>query len=142
MMFQVNYLASVLLMTSLLPLLRNGSDPRIINNGRPSAKLRLDLKDLQSAKTYRMYQSFFKTKFCLVFATLELARRPERGPVVVAMIDPGPFKSELVREVPLMGWIKNQFSAGVDHAAENIVHVISSDSAKIKHGKVFREKKE
>lgn len=141
MMFQVNYLAPFLLMTSLLPLLRGGSEPLIINNGRPSARLRLDLEDLQAAKSYRMYRSFFKTKLCLVFATLELARRPERGPVVVAMIDPGTFKSELVRDVRVAAWFKNLFSGSVAKAADNLLHHIGGDPARL-NGKVFKERAE
>lgn len=142
MMFQVNYVAPFLLMNSLLEVLKNGSSPFIINIGRPAEKYRLDIDDLQATRDYHMYHSFFRTKLCLLFASLELSRRDERDGVAVAMIDPGPFKSDLVREVPLMGWFKNLFSATADRAAENILyHVTSSDSGS-KNGKVFREKKE
>jgi len=142
MMFQVNYLAPYILMNSFLELLKKGSSPYIINNGRPADKLRLDMDDLQFAKSYHMYHSFFKTKLCLLFATLELSGRPESDGITVTMIDPGPFKSELVRDVPLMGWVKNLFSAPVDKAAENILYHVTSDEAKDKNGKVFREKQE
>ncbi len=142
MMFQVNYLAPFILMNSFLELLKNGSSPYIINNGRPSDKLRLDFDDLQFLKNYSMYNSFFKTKLCLLFASLELSRRHESDGITVTMIDPGPFKSDLVREVPLMGWVKNLFSSTVDKAAENILYHITSDEAKNKNGKVFKEKQE
>ncbi|MFC1966583.1 SDR family NAD(P)-dependent oxidoreductase [Chloroflexota bacterium] len=142
MMFQVNYLASFILMNSFLELLKNGSSPYIINNGRPSDKLRLDMDDLQFLKNYSMYQSFFKTKLCLLFASLELSRRQAGDGITVTMIDPGPFKSDLVRDVPLMGWVKNLFSSSVDKAAENILYHITSDEAKNKNGKVFKEKQE
>lgn len=142
MMFQVNYLAPFILMNSFLELLKNGSSPYIINNGRPSDKLRLDMDDLQFLKNYHMYHSFFKTKLCLLFASLELSRRHESDGITVTMIDPGPFKSDLVREVPLMGWVKNLFSSTVDKAAENILYHIISDEAKNKNGKVFKEKQE
>jgi NAD(P)-dependent dehydrogenase (short-subunit alcohol dehydrogenase family) len=142
MMFQVNYLASFILMNSFLELLKNGSSPYIINNGRPADKLRLDMDDLQFLKKYSMYNSFFKTKLCLLFASLELSRRHESDGITVTMIDPGPFKSDLVRDVPLMGWVKNFFSSTVDKAAENILYHITSDEAKNKNGKVFKEKQE
>jgi len=142
MMFQVNYLASFILMNSFLKLLKHGSSPYIINNGRPADKLRLDMDDLQFAKNYQMYNSFFKTKLCLLFASLELSRRQESAGITVTMIDPGPFKSDLVRDVPLMGWIKNLFSANVDKAAENLLYHITSDEAENKHGKVFKGKQE
>lgn len=142
MMFQVNYLASFILMNSFLELLKNGLSPYIINNGRPSDKLRLDMDDLQFVKNYRMYHSFFKTKLCLLFASLEISRRHESEGITVTMIDPGPFKSDLVIDAPLMGWIKNLFSSTVEKAAENIVYHITSDEAKNKNGKVFKEKQE
>ena len=142
MMFQVNYLAPFILMNSFLELIRNGSSPYIINNGRPSDKLRLDMDDLQFSKKYSMYQSFFKTKLCLLFATLELSRRQVVEGVTLTMIDPGPFKSDLVRDIPLMAWFKNLFSSSVDKAADNILYHISLDEAKNKHGKVFKEKQE
>ena len=141
MMFQVNYLAAFILMNSFLGLLKNSSSGQVINNGRPSDKLRLDLDDLQFSKSYSMYNSFFKTKLCLLFSSLELSRIPESDGITVTMADPGPFKSNLVRDVPLVGWVKNLFSAPVDSAAENILFVATSDEAK-KTGKVYKEKQE
>jgi NAD(P)-dependent dehydrogenase (short-subunit alcohol dehydrogenase family) len=142
MMFQVNYLASFILMSSFLELLKKVSSPLIINNGRPSYKLRLDMDDLQFEKNYSMYQSFFKTKLCLLIASLELSQRDDRDGISVTMIDPGPFKSKLVRDVPLMGWAKNLFSAPVEKAAENILYHIEPNKATDKNGKVFKEKQE
>lgn len=142
MMFQVNYLAAFVLMTSLLELLKNGSSPGIINNGRPSAKLRLDLDDLQARTRYGMYRSFFLTKLCLVFATMELARRPERDGVAVTMVDPGTFKSGLVRDVKLAAWFKNLMSGPVEKAAANILYHADPAALASRNGKVFRERKE
>ena len=142
MMFQVNYLAPFALMNAFLPLLKKSAAPYIINNGRPSDKLRLEMDDLQFSKNYSMYNSFFKTKLCLLFASLELSHRPESDGVTVTMVDPGPFKSDLVRDVPLMGWFKNLFSATVDKAAENILYHITSDEVMNKNGRVFKEKQE
>ncbi len=59
------------------------------------------------------------------------------------MADPGPFKSGLVREVRWpAGWVKNLFSAPVDDAAENILHVAQSPEAQAGTGKVFKKHKE
>lgn len=142
MMFQVNYLAPFMLMKAFWGLLKNGSTPYIINNTRPEDKHRLDLDDLQSLKDYHMYQSFFKTKLCLLFAGLALSRRYDRDGIAVTMIDPGLFKSDLVRDMPIMGWVKNLFSAPVDKAAENILYHIKADEAPKKNGKVFKQKQE
>ncbi len=129
-------------MNSFLGLLKNGSSPYVINNGRPADKLRLDMDDLQFSEAYNMYDSFFRTKLCLLFASLELSRRPESDGITVTMIDPGPFKSDLVRDAPLMGWVKNLFSATVDKAADNLLYHITFDEAEDKNGKVFKEKQE
>jgi len=143
MMFQVNYLAPFILMNSLLGPLRSSSTHLVLGNGRPSAKLRLDLDDLQFEKHYRMYNSFFKTKLCLLLASMELAYRPESQGVSIHMADPGPFKSGLVREVAWpAGWIKNLFSATVDDAADNILYVAGSDEARAETGNVFKKRQQ
>ena len=141
-MFQVNYLAPFLMMTSLLDVMKKGATPFLINNGRPSHKLRLDWDDLQFKKKYTMYKSFFLTKLCLLFATLHLARRPESAGITVTMIDPGPFKSELVRDRKLMAWLKNLMSAPVQKAADNILFHINPHESGSKHGRVFKERED
>ena len=142
MMFQVNYLAPFILMKSLLEQLRGSPTALLLNNGRPSAKLRLDFDDLQSADHYRMYDSFFRTKLCLLLATIELARRTDGAGLSIHMADPGPFKSALVREAPWpAGWVKNLFSATVDEAADNILYVAESDEALRETGKVFKKRR-
>ncbi len=142
MMFQVNYLAPFILMNSFTDLLKRGSSPQIINNALPAYKYRLDMDDLQFVQHYSMYRSFFLTKLCLLFAGLEYAQQHEDDGIATIMAVPGPFKSELVREVPLMGWFKNLFSAPASRAAENILYVITSDSIANKNGKLFNRKQE
>ena len=142
MMFQVNFIASFVLMNSFLELLKKSTTPFIINNGRPADKLRLDMDDLQFSMKYSMYNCFFKTKLYLLFSTLELARRPESDGITVSMIDPGPFKSDLVKDMPVAGFFKNLFSASVGKAAENILYHLNTDKPEEKNGKVFKEKEE
>jgi retinol dehydrogenase-13 len=140
-MFQVNYLAPLILTKSLLEQLRRSSIHLVLNNARPSDKLRLDFEDLQFAKRYRMYGSFFQTKLCLLLASIELAHRPESRGVSILMVVPGrPFKSALIREVPWpIGWFKNLFSATVNEAAEDILHVAQSEDIRQKTGQVFEK---
>ena len=142
MMFQVNYLAPFMLMDAFRENLKKSSSPLIINNGRPDDKYRLDFDDMQFSKKYHMYNSFFITKLCLLFASLEGSRRYESEGISVVMADPGPFKSDLVRDVPLGRWMKNLVSAPVDHAAENILYVATLDGARNVNGKVYKEKQE
>jgi len=136
-MFQINYLAPVILVRSLFNFLKKGIEPQIINNGRPAENLRLDLDDLQFEKSYHMYHSFFKTKLCLLFASLEFSRRFEKDGISVYMGEPGPFKSDLVRDLPIMNWFKNLFSAPVEKAAKHMIHLITMGETKNKSGKLF-----
>lgn len=142
MMLQVNYLAPFILMNAFVDILRNASRPQVINNTLPSYKLRLDVDDLQFSRNYSMYKSFFQTKLCLLFASLEFARRHESNGIATVMAVPGSFTSNSVREMPLMGWVKNLFSAPVALAAENILHVITLDTVNNKNGKAYKEKQE
>jgi NAD(P)-dependent dehydrogenase (short-subunit alcohol dehydrogenase family) len=142
MMFQVNYLAPFILTNEFIDLLKNSASPFIINLARPEYKVKLDMDDLQFSKKYKMWNSFFVTKLYLLLAGLEFSRRYEKDGITVSMIDPAsrPFKSELGRDIPLVGWFKNLFSAPVDEAAENILFHIASDEMKKKNGKLFRGK--
>ena len=88
-MFQVNYLAPFILMNALHELVEKSTLHLILNNGRPADDLRLDFDDLQFAKHYSMYNSFFKTKLCLLFASLEMSRRHAYASLTVTMADPG-----------------------------------------------------
>jgi len=142
MMFQVNYLAPFIVMNALTDMLKNASHPQVINNTLPSYKLRLNMNDLQFSKNYSMYRSFFQTKLYLLFATLEFARKHAIDGITTVMAVPGSFRSNLVREMPLIGWVKNLFSIPVTHAAENILYVITLDTAKDKNGKAYKAKQE
>ncbi|OVE79206.1 hypothetical protein BVY01_03150 [bacterium I07] len=142
MMFQVNYLAPFIRMNSFLELLKNGSSPHIINNGRPVNMLRLNMDDLQFRKNYSMYRSFLKTKLCLLFASLELSRKQASNGITVTTIDPGSFLSDLVKEAPSIGWVKNLLSFFVYRATYHIIHHITSDDIKNKNGRVFKKKSE
>ncbi len=142
MMFQVNYLAAFILMHSFLELLKQGSSPQILNNGRPADDLRLDFEDLQFSKKYSMYNSFFRTKLCLLLATLEFSRRKLSHGITVTMADPGPFKSNLVRDVPWFGWIKNLTSAKVEDAADNILYAVTRNEREPKTGRLFEKRQE
>lgn len=141
LMFQVNYLAPCMLMTGLLDLLKQGSSPIVLNIARPSPRLRLDLDDLQSERDFGMWRSFFRTKLCLVFASLELARNPDRDGVVVTLIDPGTFRSGLVRDVKLVGWLKNVVSAPAEKAADTLFYHLDAER-ETRNGKVFKKRKE
>jgi NAD(P)-dependent dehydrogenase (short-subunit alcohol dehydrogenase family) len=141
-MFQVNYLAAFVLMTSLLDLLRHGSPSLVINSAFPPSALRLDLDDLQSEQDYRMSRCFFKTKLCLLVSALELSRREASDGVSVSMVIPRrPFRSDIARDIR-MGWFKKVFSGSVHKAAEDLMYHIDSADGTALDGRVFQGRRE
>ncbi|EPY2278983.1 SDR family NAD(P)-dependent oxidoreductase [Clostridium sporogenes] len=143
MMFQTNFLAPVLLMTSLKDLLRNSSNAQIINIAVPPEKLRIDFEDLQFLKKYKPYDDFMRTKLYLLLYSLELSKRLADTKIIVNSINPGLFKSGLRRESPwFLGKIMDLFALSADKAAENIIFHASSDEIQTKSGKVFDGKQE
>jgi NAD(P)-dependent dehydrogenase (short-subunit alcohol dehydrogenase family) len=143
MMFQTNYLAPVLLTTSLLDLLKNSSPARIINVALPSEKLYIDFNDLQFSKNYKSYDGFMRTKLYLLLYTLELSKKLIDTDIIVNSIVPGLFKSELGREGSwLLRNIMYFIAISADEAAENIVHLTTSNEVRTNSGKIFIKKKE
>lgn len=141
MMFQVNYLAPVFLMTALRDVLQRSAPARILNLALPGKNVRLDFDDLQALKRYSAFQVFFRSKLALLLFSLELSQRLKDTGVTVNCTDPGPgpFKSNLVREAPWpVGWLKNLFSAPVEKAVENIVFLASSEEVRSTTGKIFK----
>jgi NAD(P)-dependent dehydrogenase (short-subunit alcohol dehydrogenase family) len=141
-MFQVNYLAPFMLMNAFLELLENGSSHQIINIALPDEELRLNFDDLQFTETYRMWDSFFQTKLYLLMASLEMSQRYESDDLKVTLAIPGTFKSNLSRDVPWFGWVKNLFSASVATAAENILYVVTLVDEEKESGRVFEKRQE
>jgi len=142
-MFQTNYLAPFIITMSFLDLLKNSSPAQVINIAVSSHKLRLDFNDLQSSNHYGAWDSFFKTKLCLLLFSIELSRRIDSSGITVVITAPGSFKSNLVREARWpIGQIKNLFSGTVDKAAKNIVFLASSYEDHSRNGKIYLRKQE
>lgn len=143
LMFQTNYLAPVLLTTSLLDPLKNSNEARIINIALPPEKLRIAFEDLQFQKQFKAYDSFMRTKLYLLLYSLELSKRLAGSGIIVNSINPGLFKSELRRESPwILGKMVDLFAVSAEEAAKNIVfHTISNESA-LNSGKIFDRKQE
>lgn len=142
-MFHVNYLAPFILSNSLTNELKNTSSSRIINIGFPDEKYHLDFEDLQSQKKYSSLDSFFKTKLCVSYFSLELKKRLTKTNVEVINTDPGPgsFKSNIVREFPFVGFFKNLFAKPVKKVAENIIYLAFSNEIDLSSNNIFSGRK-
>jgi NAD(P)-dependent dehydrogenase (short-subunit alcohol dehydrogenase family) len=88
LMFQTNYLAPVLLTTSLLDLLKNSSPARRINIALPPDKIRIDFEDLQSLKQKKSFDNFMRTKLYLLLYSIELSKRLAGTEIIVNSINP------------------------------------------------------
>lgn len=129
-MFQVNYLAPLLLTNSLIELLKSGNDPQILNIALPAEKYQLDFNDIQSLHHFKSMDNFLKTKNCLLIYSLELASRIRNTGIKVLSGIPNqrPFRSNLGREMPfLMGWAWNLISVKTEKIAGNIPSILSRD---------------
>ena len=143
MMFQTNYLAPVLLTTSLLDLLKNSSPARIINVAVPPEKLCIDFNDLQSSNNYKSFDDFMRTKLYLLLYTLELSKKLIDTDIIVNSIVPGLFRSELSREGSwLLRKMMYLIAISADEAAEKIVRLATSNEIRANSGKIYVKEKE
>ncbi|GLK54479.1 NAD(P)-dependent dehydrogenase (short-subunit alcohol dehydrogenase family) [Methylopila capsulata] len=98
-----NYLGHFALTAHLLPLLRNGQDPRVVTLSSVAARQgAIDFDDLNAAKAYKTMAAYSQSKLaCLMFA-FELQRRSEAGQWGVTSIaaHPGIARTDLLHNAP------------------------------------------
>lgn len=75
MMFQTNFLALVLLTTSLKDLLKNSSNAQIINIAVSPEKLRINFEDSYFLKKCKPYEDFMQTKLYRLLYSLGLSKK-------------------------------------------------------------------
>jgi NAD(P)-dependent dehydrogenase (short-subunit alcohol dehydrogenase family) len=141
-MFQVNFLAPVLLTLSLIEHLESGVDSKILNIALPSEKYQLDFNDIQSLEHFKPMDNLLRTKLCLMIFSLELASRIKNTGIKVMSGVPNqrPFRSNLGREMPFfMGLAMNLISVKLEKVAPNIPYMLSLDD--VETGFVFQGQK-
>jgi len=142
-MLQVNYLGPFLITNALIDLMKDRSNPKIINIALPPKKLRFDFSDLQSQKSYHPMNVLFKTKLCLFLYSIELAEilKNNNISVITGIPNSKPFRSNLGRELPAIARIIMKIiSVDVNKVAQNIIHF--ANGKHIETGHVFKGKKE
>lgn len=101
--FGTNYLGHFALTAQLMPLLRKGSNARVVTLSSVAARDgALDFDDLQAKRSYKPMQAYGQSKLaCLMFA-FELQRRSEAGRWGVASIaaHPGISRTDLLHNAP------------------------------------------
>lgn len=102
--FGTNYLGHFALTAHLLPLLRRGDRPRVVNLSSIAARSdgAIDFDDLQAERAYRAMPVYGQSKLaCLIFA-LELQRRSDAAGWGVTSIaaHPGVARTEFLQNAP------------------------------------------
>jgi NAD(P)-dependent dehydrogenase (short-subunit alcohol dehydrogenase family) len=78
MQFGTNYLGHYALTAHLLPLLRRGSGPRVVNLSSLAHRMgRIDFDDLEGAKSYSPQNAYNQSKLAMLMFALELQRRSD-----------------------------------------------------------------
>lgn len=97
--FGTNYLGHFALTAHLLPLLRKGSDPRVVTLSSVAARQgEIDFADLQAEREYRPMAVYAQSKLaCLIFG-LELQRKSEAAGWGISSIPahPGVSRTDLI----------------------------------------------
>jgi NAD(P)-dependent dehydrogenase (short-subunit alcohol dehydrogenase family) len=76
MQFGINYLGHYALTARLLPLLRRGHQPRVVNLSSLAHRSgAIDFEDLQGAKSYNSFKAYCQSKLAMLIFALELQRR-------------------------------------------------------------------
>jgi NAD(P)-dependent dehydrogenase (short-subunit alcohol dehydrogenase family) len=78
MQFGTNYLGHYALTARLLPLLRRGNRPRVVNlSSLAHRSATIDFGDLQGAKSYNSFKAYGQSKLAMLMFALELQRRSD-----------------------------------------------------------------
>jgi len=99
--WQTNFLGGYLLTRLLLPSLRRGTRPRVVNvssDAHPTG--RIDWNDLELEHGYGGYRAYANTKLAQILFTRELARREPW--LSVTALHPGAIATRIWRDVPLI----------------------------------------
>jgi NAD(P)-dependent dehydrogenase (short-subunit alcohol dehydrogenase family) len=78
MQFGTNYLGHYALTAHLLPLLRHGHQPRVVNLSSLAHRSgRIDFDDLQGTRSYAPWRAYSQSKLAMLMFSLELQRRSD-----------------------------------------------------------------
>jgi NAD(P)-dependent dehydrogenase (short-subunit alcohol dehydrogenase family) len=101
--FGVNYLGHFALTARLLPLLRRGRDPRIVQVSSFSHRWgHIQFDDLQFEKAYQPIKAYAQSKLAMLLFALELQRRSDVGKWRLTSVaaHPGYARTELFEKGP------------------------------------------
>ncbi|MBN2378932.1 SDR family oxidoreductase [candidate division WOR-3 bacterium] len=146
--FALNYLSHFLLTDLLLDVLKASSPARIINvsSGIHARERRMPFDDLQTAKGYKGFKAYGRSKLANILFTYELARRLEGTGVTVNVVNPGFTATGLGMQPGGFGeftkWMVSKMAKTPQQGAETIVYVASSKGVEGVTGKYYENLKD
>jgi NAD(P)-dependent dehydrogenase (short-subunit alcohol dehydrogenase family) len=142
MTFALNHMSYFVLANELRARLAVSAPARLINTASDAHEgKKLDFEDLQSAKNYRGFSVYGRSKLCNILFTRELARRWAGSNVTVNCLHPG-FVDTRFGDAS-GGWfgqvvrIAKTFAISPEKGAETIVYLASSDEVTRSSGLYF-----
>jgi NAD(P)-dependent dehydrogenase (short-subunit alcohol dehydrogenase family) len=124
MQFGTNYLGHYALTARLLPWLRRGKQPRLVNLSSTAHRSgAIDFDDLQGAWAYRPWKAYSQSKLAMLIFALELQRRSDAAGwgVMSNAAHPGYARTDLMTNGPgansLLWQINNVLRPFISHSA-------------------------
>jgi NAD(P)-dependent dehydrogenase (short-subunit alcohol dehydrogenase family) len=124
MQFGINYLGHYALTARLLPLLRRGHQPRVVNLSSLAHRSgAIDFEDLQGAKSYNPFKAYCQSKLAMLMFALELQRRSNAAGwgLLSNAAHPGFARTDLIANGPgnsgLMGFLGRLLQPIASHSA-------------------------
>jgi NAD(P)-dependent dehydrogenase (short-subunit alcohol dehydrogenase family) len=106
MQFGTNYLGHYALTAQLLPLLRRGNQPRVVNlSSLTHRRGAIDFDDLQGLRSYAPGKAYSQSKLAMLMFALELQRRSDAGGwgLMSNAAHPGYARTDLIANGPGAG---------------------------------------
>lgn len=131
MTFAVNHMAYFVLTEGLRERLAASAPARIVNTASAAHRgAKLDFDDLQSARNYRGFSVYGRSKLCNILFTRELARRLQGSGVTANCLHPGfvatRFGDASGGIVGSLIGVAKRFAITPEKGAETIVHLASA----------------
>jgi NAD(P)-dependent dehydrogenase (short-subunit alcohol dehydrogenase family) len=146
--FATNYLGHFLLTLSLLDLLKNTANARIINvSSSAHSGSNFNLNNIVNPKTYNRKKAYGDSKLAQIFFTYKLSKKVNQFNITVNAVHPGGVATNIARNNGIIAWSKHYVSyilkgalISPSKAAETIDYLATSNEVDKITGKYFNKK--